>query len=103
MPTTVSRKVNVIRESQKELQENRKFQVEKHAVQNTAAIMWEQKIPNNRFKPSTVVFSYYLNLEPTVSMLLKSGVLEVDESLQVLFSPLGIGVKTFVCVIKYLF
>ena len=39
MPTTVSRKVNVIRESQKELQENRKFKVEKHAVQNTAAIM----------------------------------------------------------------
>lgn len=100
MPTTVSRKVNVIRESQKEIQENRKFKVEKHAVQ-----IRQPLCNNKRFQiivSNQVVFSY-LKLEPTVSMLLKSGVLEVDESLQVLFSPLGIGVKIFVCVIKYLF
>jgi len=36
-------------------------------------------------------------------MLVKSGVLKVDESLQVLFSPLRICVKTYICVIKYLF
>lgn len=98
MPTTVSRKVNVIRESQKELQENRKFKVEKHAVQNTAAIMWEQKVPNNCFKPNCLLIiklrAYCFNA---------CNVRSVDESLQVLFSPLGIGVKTFVCVIKYLF